>query len=164
MPVVLLSPDGSTVVQLFMDVHSVGAAAAKYGLNASRLKMGNHPPGTKHVNGDFSAPSAPTVPVPATIKSRQLIIGMSLPPAQWITPAEAEAWSETNTLPQLVLDTINELPEAQRLYARITARKMTDVERANTLIDIAAALAMPNDTPEARAAAVDSYFREWAKI
>jgi len=55
--------------------------------------------------------------------------------------AEAEAWAQKNALPQIVLDTIATLPQAQQFPARMAAIDMTITPRLDPLITAALTVA-----------------------
>lgn len=64
MPVVLLTPAADAVAALFRDVDTVEAAAVKYGLAPSLLRVGDHAPGMLYKGKKFVAPPQPAGPVP----------------------------------------------------------------------------------------------------
>ena len=102
-------------------------------------------------------------PVPESITMRQLLIGLM--GAEWITPAQADAWSADGALPTTITAVIDALPtEAERVAARITARKMSSAYRNDPLLIAAAQAAMPDASEKEISDALDQAFREWSKI
>ena len=102
-------------------------------------------------------------PVPQSITMRQLLIGLM--GAEWITPTQADAWSADGTLPATITAVIDALPtEAERVAARITARKMSNAYRNDPLLISAAQAAMPDATEEEINEALDQSFRDWSKL
>lgn len=98
----------------------------------------------------------PPPPVPSTITPRQLILGAMAD--GWITAQEAEDWAMGNSLPGVVLNVINTLPEAERPAARITTLRMTEAERSNPLlIGVATSLGVDD-------AGLDNAFRTWSAL
>ena len=114
----------------------------------------------------FTPPPAPEPepePVPQSITMRQLLIGLM--GAEWITPAEADAWSADGTLPPTITDVIDALPtEAERVAARITARKMSSAYRNDPLLIAAAQAAMPDTTEQEISDTLDDAFRAWSQL
>ena len=112
----------------------------------------------KHVGWEPGNP-----PVPESITMRQLLIGLM--GAKWITPAEADAWSAAGTLPPTITAVIDALPtEAERVAARITARKMSSAYRNDPLLIAAAQAAMPDASEQEISDALDQAFREWSQL
>lgn len=119
---------------------------------------------------DAPAPEKPSEPyreppesVPGSITMRQLLIGLM--GAGWITPAEADAWSADGTLPATITKVIDALPtEAERVAARITARKMSSAYRNDPLLIAAAHAAMPDASEQEISDTLDEAFREWSQI
>ena len=102
-------------------------------------------------------------PAPQSITMRQLLIGLM--GAEWITPAEADAWSADGTLPATITAVIDALPtEAERVAARITARKMSSAYRNDPLLIAAAQAAMPDATEQEISETLDQAFREWSQL
>ena len=105
----------------------------------------------------------PPDPVPRAITMRQLLIGLM--GAGWITPVEADAWSADGTLPKTITAVIDALPtEAERVAARITARKMSSAYRNDPLLIAAAQAAMPDATEQEISDTLDQAFREWSQL
>ena len=101
--------------------------------------------------------------VPESITMRQLLIGLM--GAEWITPAQADAWSADGTLPPTITAVIDALPnEAERVAARITARKMSSAYRNDPLLIAAAQAAMPEANEQEISDTLDQAFREWSQI
>lgn len=104
-----------------------------------------------------------TDPAPDSITMRQLLIGLM--GAGWILPTEADAWSADGTLPATITTVIDALPtEAERVAARITARKMSSAYRNDPLLIAAAQAAMPGATEQEISDALDQAFREWSQL
>ena len=102
-------------------------------------------------------------PVPESITMRQLLIGLM--GAGWITPAEADTWSADGTLPAAITAVIDALPtEAERVAARITARKMSSAYRNDPLLIAAAQAAMPDADAATIDATLDDAFRAWSAL
>ena len=102
-------------------------------------------------------------PVPESITMRQLLIGLM--GAEWITPAQADAWSADGTLPLTITAVIDALPtEAERVAARITARKMSSAYRNDPLLIAAAQAAMPDADEKEINDTLDQAFREWSQL
>ena len=111
----------------------------------------------------FPPPEPDPNAVPQSITMRQLLIGLM--GAEWITPAEADAWSADGTLPPTITAVIDALPtEAERVAARITARKMSSAYRNDLLLIAAAQAAMPDATEQEISDALDDAFRAWSQI
>ena len=114
----------------------------------------------------FTPPPAPEPepePAPQSITMRQLLIGLM--GAEWITPAQADAWSADGTLPPTITDVIDALPtEDERVAARITARKMSNAYRNDPLLIAAAQAAMPEADEAAIEETLDDAFRAWSQI
>ena len=123
-------------------------------------------PGWTYDGSTFTPPPAPEPepePAPQSITMRQLLIGLM--GAEWITPAEADAWSAGGTLPKPIADVIDTLPtEAERVAARITARKMSSAYRNDALLIAAAQAAMPDATEQEISDALDDAFRAWSAL
>ena len=101
--------------------------------------------------------------VPQSITMRQLLIGLM--GAEWITPAQADAWSADGTLPPPITAVIDALPtEAERVAARITARKMSSAYRHDLLLLAAAQAAMPDATEQEISDTLDDAFRAWSQL
>ena len=164
MKYVVLSPEGFPSGFYDAAVHSTIPQGAVQITDAQWLEFLQNQGRRKWENGQVVEYDPPPVqePVPSQISFRQCVIGMLM--GEIITPQEADDWSARAALPQFVSATIDTLPEEQRLFARITARTMTEVERSNPLIEAAAAIKMPNATPEERSEAADNYFRAWKAI
>ena len=109
----------------------------------------------KHVGWEPGNP-----PVPESITMRQLLIGLM--GAEWITPAQADAWSADGTLPATITAVIDALTtEAERVAARITARKMSSAYRNDPLLIAAAQAAMPEANEQEISDTLDQAFRDW---
>ena len=123
-------------------------------------------PGWAYDGSTFTPPLAPEPepePAPQSITMRQLLIGLM--GAEWITPAEADAWSADGTLPATITAVIDALPtEDERVAARITARKMSSAYRDDPLLIAAAQAAMPDATEQEISGTLDQAFREWSQI
>ena len=122
-------------------------------------------PGEKPPQSDLDALAG--VPgkasVPKSITMRQLLIGLM--GAGWITPAQADAWSADGSLPPTIMAVIDALPtEAERVAARITARKMSSAYRNDPLLIAAAQAAMPDASEQEISDALDQAFREWSQL
>jgi len=112
----------------------------------------------KHVGWEPGNP-----PAPDSITMRQLLIGLM--GAEWITPAEADAWSADGTLPPAITAVIDALPtEAERVAARITARKMSRAYRNDPLLIAAAQAAMPDADEQEISDTLDDAFRAWSQL
>ena len=112
----------------------------------------------KHVGWEPGNP-----PVPESITMRQLLIGLM--GAEWITPAEADAWSADGTLPATITTVIDALStEAERVAARITARKMSSAYRNDPLLIAAAQAAMPDADEQEISDTLDQAFRDWSAL
>ena len=123
-------------------------------------------PGWNYDGSTFTPPPAPEPepePAPQSITMRQLLIGLM--GAEWITPAEADAWSADGTLPATITAVIGALPtEVERVAARITARKMSSAYRDDPLLIAAAQAAMPDATEQEIDDTLDQAFREWSQL
>ena len=114
--------------------------------------------GGEHVGWEPGNP-----PVPESITMRQLLIGLM--GAEWITPAEADTWSADGTLPATIMAVIDALPtEAERVAARITARKMSSAYRNDPLLIAAAQAAMPDAAEQEINDTLDDAFRAWSQL
>lgn len=82
----------------------------------------------------------------------------------WITADEAEAWAARTSLPALLEGVIAALPEAEQSDARVMAYSSTKLSRTSDLMVQATAAAMPDATPEERAAALEDSFGRWAQL
>ena len=91
-----------------------------------------------------------------TISRTDLLVGLM--DVGWITAAEAEAWSESNTLPAAVLAAVDGLPEADRPAARIRLRGFTTCARTDPLV---AALAASEGRTDAE---IDAFFTTYSKV
>lgn len=90
-----------------------------------------------------------------TLSPRQTLIGLMS--EGWITPAEAEAWSASTSLPAAVEALIATLPEDGRVVARITCLKMGVVERTDPFVAALAALEGKTD------AEIDAFFTTYSE-
>ena len=142
-------------------------------IDGNRANLSDYPGGTVEVplkpgayfewDGSAWVEEVPPEPVPLSITMRQLLIGLM--GAEWITPAQADAWSADGTLPATITAVIDALPtEAERVAARITARKMSSAYRNDPLLIAAAQAAMPDATEQEISDTLDQAFREWSKI
>ena len=149
----------------------------KYYVDKNGVFLGGYD-GAAPPNGAIEVPTAPDdarqpwtgdgwgeapEPVPESITMRQLLIGLM--GAEWITPAQADAWSADGTLPPTITAVIDALPtEAERVAARITARKMSVALRNDPLLIAAAHAAMPDADAATIDATLDQAFREWSQL
>jgi hypothetical protein len=106
---------------------------------------------------DWVAPPAAPAPAPATITKLQLTLGLVA--AGLITPTEGEAMASGIGIPANINTAISTLPIAAQTEARIRFKGMTQVDRANPLIDAVGMIAAEK-TP----AQMDQHFIAWSVL
>ncbi len=79
-------------------------------------------------------PQAIVIPPVKIISDRQFAQGLAV--AGLITEAEAEDWVGPGTVPDVLLNLINSLPEEVRFAARMLLRGATQFERSHPLTEI----------------------------
>lgn len=101
--------------------------------------------------------------VTQSITMSQLLKGLM--EDDWITPAQADAWSADGTLPPQVNTIIDALPtEKDRVAARINARRMQEAYRNDPLLIGAAKIADPEKSDEEIAEMIAEAFTRWSKL
>jgi hypothetical protein len=92
--------------------------------------------GGRVVDGVYTPPvdDTPPAPVPATITLRQLVLGL----LSYGETADAQALA-ARTVPPGLEPVVESLPADQQLVVALTIQTMTEADRADPLIDLAAA-------------------------